>query len=583
MTYANSFGGYWVWDEADPFNNGAKANSWTPALNESWTWGVDKIHGVNLGGWLVTEPFICSSLYETYSNGTAGTTVDEYTLSINLGDNLTAVMTEHYDTFITERDFAEIASAGLNWVRIPVPFWAIETWDGEPYLEGVAWQYILKAIQWARKYGIRINLDFHALPGSQNGWNHSGHVGSINWLNGVMGLANAQRGLDYIRTLAQFISQPEYSPIIQNFGFINEPNAGQVSQHIVGTFYNEAYTIIRDITGIGEGNGPYLSVHDGFLGIQKWYGFLTGADRLALDQHPYMIFGDQPTGTLTSISHTPCSWWAASTNTTSATYGVNNAGEWSAATNDCGLWVNAVGAGSRYDGTYEGYTGPTPGSCDYWNDYTQWNQSTINDLNHFVKASMDALQNYFFWTWKIGNSTGSITEVNPFWHYRLGLAHGWIPTDPREAIGTCAGDGVADSGDFNGTFSAPYMTGGAGAGTIDADQLSTYAWPPPSFTNVASSDMSLLPQYTQTRTPITLSGPTFTSPGASATIDAGNGWANPSADARQAYTAISGCSYPPEYSAANLTPTAGACGADLTQPTKRNAVPAAPTPAPARQ
>jgi len=33
-------------------------------------------------------------------------------------------------------------------------------------------------ISWARKYGIRINLDLHALPGSQNGWNHSGRVGS---------------------------------------------------------------------------------------------------------------------------------------------------------------------------------------------------------------------------------------------------------------------------------------------------------------------------------------------------------------------------------------------------------------------
>lgn len=30
--------------------------------------------------------------------------------------------------------------------------------------------YFLKAIEWARKYGLRINLDLHAVPGSQNGW-----------------------------------------------------------------------------------------------------------------------------------------------------------------------------------------------------------------------------------------------------------------------------------------------------------------------------------------------------------------------------------------------------------------------------
>ena len=36
------------------------------------------------------------------------------------------------------------------------------------------WTYLLKAFQWARKYGIRINLDMHSCPGSQNGYNHSG-------------------------------------------------------------------------------------------------------------------------------------------------------------------------------------------------------------------------------------------------------------------------------------------------------------------------------------------------------------------------------------------------------------------------
>jgi len=90
--------------------------------------------------------------------------------------------------------------------------------------------------------------------------------------------------------------------------------------------------------------------------------------------------------------------------------------------------VNGVGEGSRYDGSFTGYSGPKPGQCTYWNDYTQWNQSTIDDLLVYTKSSMDALQNFFFWTWKIGNSTGPITQVNPFWNYQLGLQHGWVPS-----------------------------------------------------------------------------------------------------------------------------------------------------------
>lgn len=45
FTYSNKFGGYWYWDPSDPFNNGAKAQSWTPALNETFNYGVDIVRG----------------------------------------------------------------------------------------------------------------------------------------------------------------------------------------------------------------------------------------------------------------------------------------------------------------------------------------------------------------------------------------------------------------------------------------------------------------------------------------------------------------------------------------------------------
>jgi len=47
---------------------------------------------------------------------------------------------DHYNTFITEQDIAEIAGAGLNWIRLPIPFWAIDVWPGEPFLERVSWK-----------------------------------------------------------------------------------------------------------------------------------------------------------------------------------------------------------------------------------------------------------------------------------------------------------------------------------------------------------------------------------------------------------------------------------------------------------
>lgn len=68
----------------------------------------------------------CAELYERYTDSTPQA-VDEWTLSQAMdavGPNEKQTQMEaHYSTFITEEDFANIAAAGLNWVRIPIAFW----------------------------------------------------------------------------------------------------------------------------------------------------------------------------------------------------------------------------------------------------------------------------------------------------------------------------------------------------------------------------------------------------------------------------------------------------------------------------
>ena len=38
-----------------------------------------------------------------------------------------------------------------------------------------------------------------------------------------MGMANAQRTMDYIRYVVEFISQDEYQDVVPMFGIVNEP------------------------------------------------------------------------------------------------------------------------------------------------------------------------------------------------------------------------------------------------------------------------------------------------------------------------------------------------------------------------
>jgi glucan 1,3-beta-glucosidase len=58
----------------------------------------------------VVEPFITPQLFEPYANE-AEPVHDEYHLSIRLGSNLSAVMEEHYSTFIVGRSLRHPGSS----------------------------------------------------------------------------------------------------------------------------------------------------------------------------------------------------------------------------------------------------------------------------------------------------------------------------------------------------------------------------------------------------------------------------------------------------------------------------------------
>ncbi|EEB99699.1 hypothetical protein MPER_00573, partial [Moniliophthora perniciosa FA553] len=133
------------------------------------------------------------------------------------------------------------------------------------------------------------------------------------------------------------------------------------------------------------------------------------------------------------------------------------------AINDCGLWVNGVGQGVRYDGTFVAEPSTRVGDCSQWTDWTKFDDNTKKELKDFAMASMDGLQNYFFWTWKIGNSTNTGKVESPAWSYQLGLENDWMPKDPREADGFCGN-------------TAPF-TGAIETGGPNAD-VAAYPWPP---------------------------------------------------------------------------------------------------------
>lgn len=433
VTYTNdTVGGLPLMGLNSTWDDSKRANDNTPPISSAWGPYADlPARGVNLGGWLSLEPFITPSLFNYDSK--LGI-IDEWTLTTYLGDNANSVLEKHYATFVSEQTFIDIAAAGLDHVRIPFSYWAVVTYDGDPYVFRTSWRYLLRGIEWARKYGLRINLDVHGLPGSQNGWNHSGRQGVIGWLNGTDGSLNAQRSLDLHNQLSQFFAQDRYKNIVAFYGLVNEPKMISLTTSDVLNWTTSAYEIVKK-----NGVNAYVVFGDGFEGLANWQGKLTGYNGLVLDAHQYVIFnaGQIVYNHTTKVNYA-CSGWteqAEQSMDTSTGFGPTIFAEWSQADTDCATNLNNVGWGNRWTGTFASgdsttqvlspdcYTQNSDCSCTLANaDGSTYSDTYKQFLLMFAEAQMSSFEQgwgWFYWTW--------VTEDATQWSYQLGLAAGILP------------------------------------------------------------------------------------------------------------------------------------------------------------
>ncbi|KAF9908828.1 hypothetical protein EC991_009346 [Linnemannia zychae] len=407
-------------------DNSAQPNGYTPPLNQPFDYanGAVKMRGVNLGGWLVLEPFITPSLFDPYIKDGV---VDEWTLCAHLGpDAAKKLLEDHYASWVNEDTFVQIKKLGLNHVRVPIGFWALGNLvPGEPYVANVSWRYLLRAIEWARKHGIRVMVELHGAPGSQNGWNHSGRVGQIRWLNGTDGAMNAQRTLPYLRQMATFFSSPDYAHVSPIMGMLNEPAAFLIGGDQVMDWYKQAFATVRQATGPGK--GPWAIIHDGFLGLEAFGGFMPKSDRLMIDSHQYIMFNEG----LMSLNRTAqlkfaCQTWGTASTTSTKTFGPTMVGEFSVAVNDCATYLNGINTGYRWDGTFgsSGYRYSPDSTCAGANDASTYTPEYKTFLKQFFLAQVEAFEQgsgWFYWNFK--------TESNPLWSYFDGVENGWLPED----------------------------------------------------------------------------------------------------------------------------------------------------------
>ncbi|KAJ8103096.1 glycoside hydrolase superfamily [Lipomyces tetrasporus] len=456
LTFTNeTVGGLSIMGLNSTWDNSARANARVPPLTEVFNYTETPMRGVNLGGWLVLEPFITPSFFEGYN--LSEDIVDEYTLSVRLGDDAKETFEKHYMSFITEQTFSDIRDAGLDHVRIPYPYWAIEKLEDDPYVEKVGWRYLLRAIEWARKYGLRVNVDLHSVPGNANGWNHSGHQGPVLWLNGTMGQYFGDLTLQYHERLATFFAQERYRDVVTLYGLVNEPNMMVLDPPTVINWTSTAYDIVRE-----KGYEGYVVFGDGFRGVTSWQGVFnaTRYPRMILDLHQYMIFN---TG-LIAQSHSAkinfvCDGWvndmAVSTDPATG-HGPTMVGEWSQADTDCVQYLNNVGVGSRWEGTLnvsdpsaQVLTPSCPGATNCTCDPANARPEDYSDgykefLLMSAESQMAAFESnggwgFMYWAWK------TETPESTQWSYERGMSAGIMPRLAYDRTYNCS---VGSTPDF---------------------------------------------------------------------------------------------------------------------------------------
>nr|POF17045.1 glucan 1,3-beta-glucosidase [Quercus suber] len=304
------------------------------------------------------------------------------------------VLKPHWDQWVTLEDFKKIKQYGFNVVRIPIGFWAYDN-ANTPYAQGAA-PYMDKAIAWAREVGLKVIIDLHGAPGSQNGFDNSGHkMNTPQWQISN----NVERTLAILENIQKKYGASSYDDVVAGIELLNEPFTPSLDADKVKQFTRDGYNQQRTIS-----QSRVVIFEDGFQDPSTYNGFLTPSDHnaqnVAVDHHEYQVFND------TLVAMQPWEHRQLVCNNAYVYSGADKwtfVGEWTGAMTDCAGALNGYNIGARYDGTYPG--SKYVGSCANINAIETWSQTLKDDTRGYIEAQLDMFekhtQGWVFWVCRL--------------------------------------------------------------------------------------------------------------------------------------------------------------------------------------
>ena len=249
-----------------------------------------------------------------------------------------------------------------------------------------AYEWLGKALDWAGSNGLKVMIDLHGAPGSQNGFDNSGKRGAIHWTNGET--------TDLTHNVLNQIRDDHAShPAVAAIELVNEPMAPEIGVETVQQFYNDGWGNLKD-------SNVAVTIHDAFEGVDAWNDFGSGMWNLMIDTHHYEIFENESLE-MSVDDHVDAAYAFGEQMSSNNKWTIS--GEWTGAMTDCTKWLNGKNRGARYDGTYEDsyYIGSCEGKTS--GTVAGLSQDDKSNLTKFIQAQINAFEGadgWIFWTWK---------------------------------------------------------------------------------------------------------------------------------------------------------------------------------------
>ncbi|KAI0249705.1 glycoside hydrolase family 5 protein [Lactifluus subvellereus] len=133
----------------------------------------DKIYGVNLGSWLLLEPWMLPNEWVAMGGEICDNCLtcisSEFAFAKAYPDTVDERFAVHWSTWFTQDDVNNLKEVGINTVRIPLGYWIVEDLVNrttESYPRGGI-KFLSSGLKMLRDANINVILDHHALPGAQ--------------------------------------------------------------------------------------------------------------------------------------------------------------------------------------------------------------------------------------------------------------------------------------------------------------------------------------------------------------------------------------------------------------------------------